>query len=195
MMAGGGGRTVSRPGLRSQIRLRSRIRRALRAGLGALGLVMLLGVAGPPACPLHAGIYALQKGSSFVQGCFAPCLCAIFESQALTGTFGLVEVTRNPAAPFREFAVVQAHWELQRGDAVLPITGSGHYRVGGEVALVQQLQLDLRVGDGPVQHFDSGLVPGGGEFPKRIDVRVSVNGGYCYDTQFTVVAEPLFSNL
>ena len=54
------------------------------------------------------------------------------------------------------------------------------------------MQLDLRVGDQPVQHFDSGLVVGGGGFPE-LDVRVSVNGQFCYDTVIDVIASPFAS--
>jgi len=39
------------------------------------------------------------------------------------------------------------------------IVGSGDYKIGGEVALRQQMTLDLQVWGGPVQHFASGVVP------------------------------------
>lgn len=69
------------------------------------------------------------------------------------------------------------------------ITGSGTYRVGGEVALVQQLSLDLRIGRGPVTHFDSGLVGGASSFP-GIDLEISMNGGTCLDTVIDLHAKP-----
>ncbi len=62
--------------------------------------------------------------------------------------------------------------------------------MGGEVAVQQQLALDLRVGDSPVEHFDSDLLPGGAQFPD-ISVSVSIHGQRCFDTVFVVAASPV----
>jgi hypothetical protein len=102
----------------------------------------------------------------------------------------LVERRTTEPSLFREFAVIFVDWKLERGDEVVPITGSGRYSVGGEFAVQQRMELDLRVGDGPAQHFDSGLVAGGGEFPE-IDVRISVNQQVCFDTVIDILASPL----
>jgi hypothetical protein len=115
-------------------------------------------------------------------------------AQPLVGLFGLVEIPGEEAAPFREFAVTFVQWRAKLGGEEVPIAGTGRYRVGGEFALTQQLELDLRIGSAPEQHFDSGLVVGGAEFPK-LDVQISVNGGFCFDTVIDVVATPLISNL
>jgi hypothetical protein len=160
-----------------------------------LACVLLLVVGGPLGCPWRAGLYALQPESSFTQGCFEPCLCPILISQPIVGELGLIEVPGNEAAPFREFLVAFVHWRTKLGGEEVHITGSGRYRVGGEFALTQQLELDLRIGRGPVQHFDSGVVVGGGEFPNKLDVRISVNGEFCFDTVIDVVAAPLISSL
>ncbi len=69
------------------------------------------------------------------------------------------------------------------------ITGSGTYRVGGEFAVEQQLALDLAIGGDPPRHFDSGLVPGGGEFPK-IATTISLHSQTCFDTVIDVRAAP-----
>src|ERR1035441_6694879 len=45
------------------------------------------------------------------------------------------------------------------------VTGSGTYKVGGEVAFLQELALDLQLGGAHVEHFDSGLVPEAAPFP------------------------------
>jgi hypothetical protein len=137
-------------------------------------------------------LYGLRPESSVTQGCFEPCECPIALFEELSGSFRLVERTPPGPSPFREFDVAMVSWTLERGHESVPITGSGTYRVGGEFAVAQQLELDLQIGDGPVQRFDSGLVPGGGAFPE-IDVRISVNGEFCYDTVIDVVAAPLAS--
>jgi len=51
------------------------------------------------------------------------------------------------------------------------------------------LSLLLAVGDEAFTHFDSGLVPGGGNFP-RIDSRLSVTGAICFDTVIEIHAAP-----
>jgi hypothetical protein len=121
-------------------------------------------------------------------------MCPIQMTQPLEGSFALIERTSGPPGLFREFDIRAVRWSVERGTERIPITGSGRYRVGGEVAVTQQLELDLQIAGGPVQHFDSGLAPGGGDFP-AIDVRVSVNGEFCYDTVLDVVAAPLASTL
>ena len=169
-------------------------RPSLRLALSAAALVGLLGVSGPPGCFPHAAFYTLLPQSQFTRGCFDPCLCAVMLGQELRGSFILIEDPVNPASPFRDFEVGSLQWWVAFGGATVQITGSGHYRVGGEVAVTQQLELDLQVGDAPVQHFDSGVVAGGGEFP-AINVRISVSGAVCFDTVIDVVAKPLFSTL
>jgi hypothetical protein len=160
----------------------------LRVALRSTALVVLLAATGVTDCQ-HVTSYALGPESGLTQGCFEPCECPISTLQPLRGTFLLAE--RLPPGPlFREFVVFMVDWKLARGDETVPITGSGLYRVGGEFAVQQQMELDLRIGDGPAQHFDSGLVVGGGLFPD-LDVRVSVNGQFCYDTVIDILASPL----
>jgi len=63
--------------------------------------------------------------------------------------------------------------------------------VGGEFAITQQLTLDLSANGGPARHFDSGVVAGGGGFPK-IDATVSLHQeAACFDTVIHVVAAPI----
>ena len=157
-------------------------------GLATAALIALLGTTGIKNCE-RVTVYELRPESSVTQGCFEPCLCPIALLEELSGSFLLHE--RLPAEPslFREFTVFLVQWKLQRGDDSIPITGSGRYIVGGEFASLQRLELDLRFGDEPAQHFDSGLVVGGGEFP-LINARISVNGQFCYDIVIDVVAAP-----
>jgi flagellar hook capping protein FlgD len=147
----------------------------------------LLAWGAAPACA-QAVAYTLSPGAEFRTGCFTvPCVCAPVQN-AMTGTFALV---RQPAdAQFAHFDVVVVNWVVQFPQGDVPITGSGTYRVGGAGIVQQQLSLDLKVGSGVVKHFDSGLVAGGGDFP-RLDVEISLHGKTpCVDTVLLVRAGP-----
>src|SRR5262249_54568972 len=61
---------------------------------------------------------------------------------------------------------------------------------GGEVAVQQQLTLDLQIGTNKLEHFDSGLVTGPAPFPD-IKVTISMNGMVCFDKVFAVSASPV----
>jgi hypothetical protein len=130
--------------------------------------------------------YALQSGSEFQTGCFGACACPII-GRAMSGSFVLTQVSDNGL--FRTFDVTQVDWKSSSATEVLRLTGSGTYRVGGEVALEHQLVLDVSLNGGPPRRFDSGLVSGGGEFPK-IDIRAALHDSACYDTVLAVRAAP-----
>jgi hypothetical protein len=132
--------------------------------------------------------YQLDGGkSSYATGCFGPCACPILESP-MQGTFRLKRGSVDPM--FQNYDVLDVQWKTQQDGHVIPITGSGKYRVGGEVAVMQQMTLDLVVGNGPARHFDSGLIQGGGQFPS-IDITISLHGEtQCTDTVMHVVASP-----
>jgi len=133
--------------------------------------------------------YSLSPGSEFRTGCFdLPCTCGPVQN-AMTGSFGLVR--QAPIPPFKLYDVVGVHWvvEFPQGLSVT-ITGTGTYRVGGTGTVQQQLSLDLVVGTGGALHFDSGLVPGGVDFP-RIEADITLHGGIaCADTMLRVRAGP-----
>ncbi len=131
--------------------------------------------------------YALDDSSTFEWGCFGPCACPVLEAP-LRGTFDLRRQAPDPL--FEHYAVTNVMWKVPAVDGGLIITGSGEYKVGGEFAVQHELSLDLVVGDHSPQHFDSGLVIGGGEFP-RIDIEISVHGMQsCRDTVMNVHATP-----
>ena len=142
-----------------------------------------------PVPPDQIHPYALLPESTFQQGCFAPCLCPLFAPRPLSGTFALVDLRQDPL--FTEFAVVGVEWLIAGAQDTpdTPVRGVGTYRVGGEFAVQQRLRLDVRIDEGELTHFDSGLVVGGGEFP-RIDVVASVNGFYCFDQVIDLHAVP-----
>ena len=135
-------------------------------------------------------LYVLGKGSTFSFGCFPPCLCPVFETDAIHGVFRLTKLPNTNGSPFTDYAVTDVLWWVKKLGEVVPVTGSGTYEQGGEFAVEQRLALDLQVGGDAVQHFDSGLVPGGGEFPV-IDATISLHGGVCFDTEFHVRATPV----
>jgi hypothetical protein len=72
------------------------------------------------------------------------------------------------------------------------VRGFGTYTISGEFAAEQRLRLLLTVGKENATHFDSGRVPGGGNFP-HIDIRISVSGATCFDTLINIHAMPRLS--
>ena len=142
-----------------------------------------------PVPPDQVHPYILLPESTVQRGCFPPCLCPLGVPRPIGGTFALVDLRRDPL--FVELAVVDVDWLIARapGASGIPVRGAGTYRVGGEFAVQQQLSLDLRVGEEGPTHFDSGLVDGGGEFP-RIDISASVHDLHCFDTLLDLHALP-----
>jgi hypothetical protein len=126
--------------------------------------------------------------SEFEWGCFAPCKCPVFVQQQVEGTFKLTKTGSDPL--FDHYAVNDVRWKVPDGARSLSVVGSGTYRRGGEVAIQEQLVLDLSVDGGVPQHFDSGLVPPQAPFP-AIHTTISLHGEYCFDTAFVVVAKPI----
>ncbi len=130
--------------------------------------------------------YELGDPSSFTRGCFDPCDCPIFSVEDVGGGFSLSLVESNPL--FSVYSVSDIDWSVPV-DPPIRISGSGSYRVGGEVAVVQQLVLDLSVGGEPPQRFDSGLVPGSAGFPESLEIGISINGRVCFDTALDLSAK------
>jgi hypothetical protein len=129
----------------------------------------------------------LKTGSSYETGCFGPCLCPVI-SRAMQGTFRLRQTSVDPL--FTNYEVLDVRWTLPDATENRTIVGSGTYRVGGEFAVQHQMVLDLTVGGGSTQRFDSGMILGGGTFP-QIDIKVSLHGEQaCVDTVFHVIAAP-----
>src|SRR5215510_8329933 len=94
--------------------------------------------------------YTLAPTSEFLTGCFGSCDCAVI-GVPLRGDFQLEFTADNGL--FRTYALRNVDWTFGSPGAEKPITGAGVYRVGGEVAVQQELTLDLRVA-GRDQHFD-----------------------------------------
>lgn len=133
-------------------------------------------------------LYKLVKGSTYQEGCFAPCACPVSMQAPLRGPFYLRFVGDNGL--FAQYAAEGVRWRAELGGVTRHILGNGMYRVGGEVAIQNQLELDLVIDGQPRDHFDSGLVGGGYDFP-NIDVTVSMHDMFCYDIVLHVRARPL----
>jgi hypothetical protein len=135
----------------------------------------------------NAVLYELHKGSSFQQGCFPPCLCPVMVSAPVNGTFLLIPVGFDGL--FYTYAVTNVAWSVPFAGSNMVVTGSGSYKIGGEVALQQELSLDLQMGGGTGERFDSGLVGELAPFPE-INVIISTNHQVCFDTVFNLDASP-----
>lgn len=143
-------------------------------------------------------IYRLNGDASYQQGCFPPCLCPIMVAQNVRGTFMLTAIPIDPStlppAGFimQSFNVTDVNWTVSLSDSELRITGSGTLTfISGIINQdpTMQLQLDLQVGDQPTQHFDSGQVAGS-TLPD-INLAISINGMFCFDTAIVVSASPV----
>ncbi len=132
--------------------------------------------------------YRLTDESFFQEGCFGLCMCPIL-LLPLEGGFILDPVGFDGL--FWNFEVRNINWRFRgKQSKVEHITGTGTYRVGGEFIVEHQLSLDLQISDEAPQHFDSGLVIGGGDFPE-IDIVVSVGGMVCFDRVIAFHAWPV----
>jgi hypothetical protein len=155
------------------------------------GVVVVCGIA--PTCPANAQLatnpvaYELNKGSSFQQGCFPPCLCPVMIRAPVSGTFLLIPTGFDGL--FYTYAVTNVAWSVPFAGSNMVVTGNGSYKIGGEVALEQELSLELQLGGGKEEHFDSGLVGDVAPLPE-IDVVISTNRQVCFDTVFNLDASP-----
>ena len=131
--------------------------------------------------------YVLSSESRYMTGCFGMCACPVILTSGLKGTFDLRHVGFDGL--YDNYDVLNVRWTAQDTTATISMQGSGTYRVGGEVAIQQQMKLDLTVGGGAPLHFDSGLVSGGGSFPRiTIDISLHQNTA-CKDTVMHVDAD------
>ena len=155
--------------------------RVLVIGIGMLGLL----VAGGAAADV---LYELGPGATFQEGCIGPCLCPVQISEEVTGTFRLVPAGSDPLFVYYRLSGIS--WSVLSPDGGIAhtITGQGTYKFGGEVALTQQLGLDIQIDGRGTEHLDSGLVPGGSEFP-LISAPVS-RGTSCFNIWMAFKAAP-----
>lgn len=132
-------------------------------------------------------LYALGSEATYVEGCFDPCLCPIMAPSGLEGSFVLRPAGTN--GQFLNYELSQLSWLVMwQGEVFHRVEGTGVFRLD-EDGKQQQLLLNLSLdGDAPLA-FDSGIVPLDAGFPE-MDVTVSMNGMYCYDRVFHLIAAP-----
>jgi len=135
-----------------------------------------------------AVVYRLSPGSTYQEGCVGPCMCPVSMIGKIKGTFKLVQLTPTPL--FTRYRVAKISWAVinPSGEVVHMIRGHGIYQLGGEIALMQQLILDLSIDGADPVFFDSGLVPVESAFP---NISISLDRGTrCYDTWLDINARP-----
>ena len=133
--------------------------------------------------------YSLFSSSDLGYGCDGPCACPFVFTGPLTGSFTFYRTSVDPLYTHYALLNIVWHYPVSGTGKTATITGHGTYDIGGEVANMQRMQLDV-VTDGVLaQHFDSGLVPARGIFP-AIDVSVRVAVNACIDSVLHVVAGP-----
>jgi len=163
----------------------------LEAGVRA---ALALGTCIICALPSDAGtncetIYRLTEKASYQEGCFPPCMCPVMMAAGIRGTFIMGPATAG--GTFLSHDVLNVNWVVTLGDAEFEITGSGTYRVSnGPPPYVHALDLDLSVDGGETESFFSGFVPLSSN-DGSIDIPISINDLYCYDTVIVVNASPL----
>jgi len=153
--------------------------------LPAFVALLLVGANGTcdPAAGKPDSVYGLTAESRLMQGCFAPLACPVALSPYIGGTFRLHWLAAGDT--FELYAVRDVYWIARIAGQDVPITGSGTWVDGVDE---DRLRLDLRVGDAPVQTFDSGAVPSGPPGSSDIDVTISINGQTYLDTVIDVRA-------
>lgn len=155
----------------------------LSAALIAIGVAL-------PGMASGDTTYRLTEASSYQEGCFDPCLCPLTMQTPVLGSFRLRPVGSDGG--FEHYAVEAVHLRVAGREPELRVSGSGAYTVGSpDVTAVRQhrLELDLRLGESAVEHFDSGWLIGP-NLP-HIQIQVSIHGLYCYDRVFVVDADPV----
>jgi hypothetical protein len=157
----------------------------------------MIGLAGlaaaAPAAPAFAQttppsrLYHLRPGSLDLDGCFGACQCPALLPEPMRGTFVLTPTAPDPL--FQNYAVTNVVWRVPYFARML--TGAGTYRIGGEVALEQEMTLQLAFnGEQPPRVFDSGLGPVGSPGFPVIRVRLHVPNAVCWNTELEVRATP-----
>jgi hypothetical protein len=131
-------------------------------------------------------LFDLVPPSQFEYGCFGPCACPVLFSDKLSGTMALVgSDVIDPGSPIVRYEVKDVRWEITQLNQSVPVRGSGFYeQTRSTTTPEQRLVLDLSVNGEALQHFDSGVVPGGGS--NGIDIHISLHNEFCHDSVFVI---------
>ena len=114
-------------------------------------------------------LYRLGGEQAFQEGCFGQCLCPVLAAE-MQGTFGLTAA--GPSGGFQTWTVSDVDWLVP--ELGIRLTGSGLFWLSPPPGSQQQLILDLSLDGGPIEQYDSGLVPAAVPFPK-IEAMVSLD--------------------
>jgi hypothetical protein len=144
----------------------------------------------PTASAQTAVPYSLQRGSNLTEVfCLDPCDCPHREDVFLTtGSFRLTLLKSGPL--FDEYSVTLVNWigSSSREDRI--IDGEGVYRIGGEVALVHEMTLELSVNAQPPMTYSSGLTPVVSPFPE-IGIVLRTEQVGCRRNDVVLIAGPV----
>lgn len=138
--------------------------------------------------------YTLFSQSQLAYGCMGPCACPVVFTPTMSGTFTFYRTSVDPL--YTHYALLNIVWRYPvPGTAkTATITGHGTYDIGGEVAFMHRMQLDVTTDGVLQQHFDSGLVPvcpcPGGVHVPTIDIEVHSRQNVCIDSVLHVAAGP-----
>lgn len=143
----------------------------------------------PCAANARPVTYRLHN-AAYTEGCFELCTCPIWYAP-MTGKFRLTPITLS--GTYDTYAVTNIEWQVT--GLGTPITGHGTLTRFNEFAALNRLELDLAIGSDASQHFDSGMVTAGAQWP-AISIPVALHGApACYDVRMTVAARPLHADI
>jgi len=128
-----------------------------RDSLLRLPLSVILVCAGLAAVPMpclsqNPVTYMLLEGSSLVEDCTICGRPPLI--MPMRGTFQLVFREENPLFTF--YDVRNVSFEAGTGGLIYMVAGEGAYQIGGEVAVVHEMQLKVQVNDLPDIELQSG---------------------------------------
>lgn len=159
--------------------------------------MMVVGAMLVSACAANAQVtppgrvYYLRVGSSEQTGCFGACQCPVLIEQPMRGRFLLTRVAPDPL--FDHYTVSNVIWNVRSSGHTY--TGGGTYRLGGEVALLEQMSLSLSRNSDAPRAFDSGLAAAGpGPAFPVIRVRLEIPNQACWNTELTLNATSLMGD-
>lgn len=168
-----------------------------RALVLCAAIVLAAGLAIHPTAAqpdVPSGVYRLNDLAEYQFGCFPPCLCPIWMTDSIRGTFKLVDVP-DPDVTVNRYEVRQLLWLVDLEEPATWITGTGAYSVRRNTDVpYQRMELDLTIGENDPEHFDSGWVAFDPSTTPGIDIWVSINGMYCLDTAIRVAADRVPEN-
>jgi hypothetical protein len=131
--------------------------------------------------------YELAEGSMLVETCTPECR-RLDILAPLTGTFLLGEIAGapNPVSTYRVDAI---DFRGAAGDREFRVTGAGTYRQGGEVALLQEMRLEVAVNDRPSVILRAAPASPGATFP-AIDIELEEENPPFDHYRLRIVARP-----